>query len=318
VLQLGWDEKSRKKIDQMLAMGLPESIARGVDVAEAEKLANVDHGCSGIFYPEGGWLSPAELTSAMLAYGETQGLRIHWLHRVSSLSRDDDHWTLTFSDRPAVRHPTVVLANGHAMADVAQSAPLPTYPVAGQVSHVPSTPGLDALQTVLCYDGYLTPVSPQFGTHCIGASYHRGETAMDYREEDQQENRSRLLDCLPDRRWAESVDVSSGEARMGVRCATRDHLPMVGGVPDYDATLLQYADLPAQLAASHDIADAPDLAGLYLFGALGSRGLCSAPLAAEVLAAQLTGEPQPLDASTLAALNPNRYWVRKLLKGKAV
>lgn len=105
---------------------------------------------------------------------------------------------------------------------------------------------------------------------------------------------------------------------MGVRCATRDHLPMVGGVPDYAATLAQYADLPAQQAAGGDIADAPDLAGLYLFGALGSRGLCSAPLAAEVLAAQLAGEPQPLDASTLAALNPNRYWVRKLLKGKAV
>ncbi|EEJ5836259.1 tRNA (mnm(5)s(2)U34)-methyltransferase, partial [Salmonella enterica] len=26
----------------------------------------------------------------------------------------------------------------------------------------------------------------------------------------------------------------------------------------------------------------------------------------------------PLDAGTLAALNPNRLWVRKLLKGKAV
>ena len=318
VLQLGWDEKSRKKIDQMLAMGLPESIAYGVDVAEAEKLANVEHGCGGIFYPQGGWLSPAELTTAMLAHGETQGLRIHWLHRVSELSREDDHWTLTFSDRPAVRHATVVLANGHAMSDFAQSAPLPTYPVAGQVSHVPSTPGLDALQTVLCYDGYLTPVSPQFGTHCIGASYHRGETATDYREEDQQENRSRLLQCLPDSDWAATVDVSDGEARMGVRCATRDHLPMVGGVPDYDATLMQYADLAAQRLAGRDVADAPDFTGLYLFGALGSRGLCSAPLAAEVLAAQLTGEPQPLDASTLAALNPNRYWVRKLLKGKAV
>lgn len=318
VLQLGWDEKSRKKIEQMLAMDLPETLACGVDVAEAENRAKVALGCGGIFYPEGGWLSPAELTTALLAHGETQGLRIHWLHRVSGLYQQEDGWTLTFSDRPAVHHSAVVLANGHAIADFAQSAPLPAYPVAGQVSHVPATPALSALQTVLCYDGYLTPVSTQFGTHCIGASYHRGETATRYREADQQENRSRLLHCLPDSRWAETVDVSEGEARMGVRCATRDHLPMVGGVPDYAATLAQYADLPARLAAGSQIADAPDLPGLYLFGALGSRGLCSAPLAAEVLAAQLAGEPQPLDATTLAALNPNRYWVRKLLKGKAV
>jgi tRNA 5-methylaminomethyl-2-thiouridine biosynthesis bifunctional protein len=30
----------------------------------------------------------------------------------------------------------------------------------------------------------------------------------------------------------------------------------------------------------------------------------------------MSGEPQPLDAATLAAMSPNRYWVRKLLKGK--
>lgn len=93
---------------------------------------------------------------------------------------------------------------------------------------------------------------------------------------------------------------------------------MIGSVPDYAATLADYADLPARQAAGDTIADAPGFNGLYLFGALGSRGLCSAPLAAEVLAAQLTGEPQPADAATLAALNPNRYWVRKLLKGKPV
>ncbi|WP_242637108.1 hypothetical protein, partial [Klebsiella quasipneumoniae] len=34
--------------------------------------------------------------------------------------------------------------------------------------------------------------------------------------------------------------------------------------------------------------------------------------------AQMSAEPLPLDSDTLAALNPNRLWVRKLLKGKAV
>ncbi len=53
-----------------------------------------------------------------------------------------------------------------------------------------------------------------------------------------------------------------------------------------------------------------------MIGALGSRGLCSAPLAAELLASQIVGEPLPLDKDTLAALHPHRFWVRKLLKGK--
>ncbi|POW59800.1 bifunctional tRNA (5-methylaminomethyl-2-thiouridine)(34)-methyltransferase MnmD/FAD-dependent 5-carboxymethylaminomethyl-2-thiouridine(34) oxidoreductase MnmC [Candidatus Pantoea alvi] len=316
VLQLGWDEKSADKIAQMLTMALPEEIARGVSPEEAAALAQVELDVGGIFYPLGGWLSPAELTASLLAHGETQGLRIHWLHRLTQLSPADPGWTLRFADGKTATHQNVTLATGHALSALPETAQLPTYPVSGQVSHVPSTPGLDALQTVLCYDGYLTPVSPQFGTHCIGASYHRGDTSTAWREDDQQQNRARLLHSLPGCGWAEKVDVSAGEARVGVRCATRDHLPMAGAVPDYDATLARYQDLPARRARGEAIAEAPHHAGLFLLGALGSRGLCSAPLAAEALAAQMSGEPQPLDSATLAALSPNRYWVRKLLKGK--
>lgn len=316
VLQLGWDEKSADKIAQMLAMDLPDAIARGVSPDEAEALAQVELGVGGIFYPLGGWLSPAELTAALLTHGESLGLRIHWLQRLTQLSPAESGWTLRFADGNAARHQNVALATGHQIGALPQSSQLPAYAVSGQVSHVPSTPGLNALQTVLCYDGYLTPVSPQFGTHCIGASYHRGETDTAYREADQQQNRTRLIHSLPGCGWTEKVDVSAGDARIGVRCATRDHLPMAGALPDYEATLAQYQDLPAQRARGEAIVDAPYHSGLFVLGALGSRGLCSAPLAAEVLAAQMSGEPQPLDGATLAALSPNRYWVRKLLKGK--
>ena len=93
---------------------------------------------------------------------------------------------------------------------------------------------------------------------------------------------------------------------------------MAGNLPDYEALLTCYADLPQQRDAQAEIVPAPAWPGLFVLGALGSRGLCSGPLAAEVLAAQLCDEPIPLDRDTLAALNPNRYWVRKLLKGRPV
>lgn len=168
---------------------------------------------------------------------------------------------------------------------------------------------------MLCYDGYLTPQNPQNQQHCIGASYHRGKTDTNFSEEDQQHNRQRLIDCFPGAEWPQDVDISANDARCGVRCATRDHLPMVGNVPDYAATLTQYASLHEQ----PDIADsAPAYRNLFMLGALGARGLCTAPLSAELLAAQMSAEPLPLDSDTTAALNPNRLWVRKLLKGKAV
>ena len=314
VTQLGWDEKSQQKITQMLSLGLPEDIAHAVTAQQVTETTGVDTGCGGIQYPLGGWLCPAELTSAAIALGQSRGLTVHYAHKVQSLSRTA-HWKLRFADGKEAQHASVVLANGHHITQFTQTASLPVYPVGGQVSHIPTAPQLSKLRQVLCYDGYLTPQNPSNGHHCIGASYHRGETDMHYSEADQQQNRQRLVDSFPDASWAKEVDVSEGQARCGVRCATRDHLPMAGNVPDYDATLEVYQDL----ADSKETAvSAPVHPELFMLGGLGSRGLCSAPLLAEALAAQMSDEPVPLDRVTLAGLNPNRLWVRKLLKGKKV
>ncbi|MDI7661319.1 bifunctional tRNA (5-methylaminomethyl-2-thiouridine)(34)-methyltransferase MnmD/FAD-dependent 5-carboxymethylaminomethyl-2-thiouridine(34) oxidoreductase MnmC [Cronobacter universalis] len=317
VTQLGWDEKSRTKISQMLAPGLPESLARGVDAREVRERSGVETGCGGVEYPHGGWLCPAQLTAGVLELAQAHGLRIHYGHRVSALHPENGGWRLDFASGAQARHAAVALANGHQLSGFAQTETLPVYPVGGQVSHIPTTPGLGALRQVLCYDGYLTPQNPANGMHCIGASYHRGVSEMRYQEEDQQHNRQRLIDCLPAATWAQEVDVSAGDARCGVRCATRDHLPMVGNAPDHAATLRDYATLSHYAGTPETVAPAPVLENLFVLGALGSRGLCSAPLAAEILASQMNGEPLPLDGATLAALNPNRLWVRKLLKGRA-
>ncbi len=239
---------------------------------------------------------------------------MRYAHKVESLSRAE-RWSLHFADGKEAEHASVVLANGHCISQFIQTEKLPVYPVGGQVSHIPSTPALNELRQVLCYDGYLTPQNPSNSHHCIGASYHRGEAVMQYSDADQQQNRQRLIDCFPNAEWAKEVDVSKGEARCGVRCATRDHLPMAGSVPDYETTLEVYHNLAERRESA---VSAPVYPELYMLGGLGSRGLCTAPLLAEVLAAQMSDEPLPLDSVTLAGLNPNRLWVRKLLKGKLV
>nr|WP_276588736.1 bifunctional tRNA (5-methylaminomethyl-2-thiouridine)(34)-methyltransferase MnmD/FAD-dependent 5-carboxymethylaminomethyl-2-thiouridine(34) oxidoreductase MnmC [Enterobacter sichuanensis] len=314
VTQLAWDEKSQQKITQMLSLGLPDEIARPVSAPQVAESAGVETHCGGIQYPLGGWLCPAELTTAVIALAQSRGLTVHYAHNVESLSRTEQ-WDLHFADGNTAHHASVVLANGHHISQFIQTATLPVYPVGGQVSHIPSTPELGKLRQVLCYDGYLTPQNPSNGHHCIGASYHRGETDMRYSEADQAQNRQRLVDCFPDAAWAKTVDVSAGDARCGVRCATRDHLPMAGNVPDYDATLAVYSDLAEHQETA---VTSPVYPELFMLGGLGSRGICSAPLLAEVLAAQMSDEPLPLDRVTLAGLNPNRLWVRKLLKGKMV
>ena len=315
VSQLAWDEKSADKIARMLDLQLPDGLVQPFSAEAGQQIDGLATGCGGITFPAGGWLSPAQLTAALFGLAARRGATLCYGHQVDSLTRQPQGWTLTFSNAEPVQHPVVVLANGWQLSQFSQTAELPVYPVAGQVSHIPTTPALTPLRQVLCYDGYMTPCNPATGQHCIGASYHRGSSDTRYQEADQQQNRQRLADCLPTASWVQAVDVSAGEARNGVRGAIRDHLPLVGNVPDYSATLAAYASLAT---TRENAPAAPVHPGLFVLGALGSRGLCSAPLAAELLAAQMNDEPLPLDADTLAALSPNRMWVRKLLKGRPV
>ncbi|MEL4015090.1 bifunctional tRNA (5-methylaminomethyl-2-thiouridine)(34)-methyltransferase MnmD/FAD-dependent 5-carboxymethylaminomethyl-2-thiouridine(34) oxidoreductase MnmC [Dryocola clanedunensis] len=315
VTQLGWDERSRHKIEQMLSLEFPEGIARAVDEQTVTEISGVPTGCGGITYPLGGWLCPAQLTAGAIELARKQGLKVHFGHHVNKLIKAEDVWQLEFSGQPTRRHSAVVLANGHKVNHFSQAEKLPVSAVGGQVSHIPTGPALSSLRQVLCYDGYLTPQNPANQQHCIGASYHRGVEDMQYNEEDQRQNRQRLINCLPEQGWPQEVDVSAGNARCGVRCASRDHLPLIGSVPDYEQTLESYAGL---VHSKENAVNAPVYGNLFMLAGLGSRGLCSAPLAAEVLAAQMSNEPIPLDSATLAAINPNRFWVRKLLKGREV
>lgn len=318
VNQIAYDEKSARKITQILHGNWPTEVVMPLSADDMDASAGVAIGFSGVSYAEGGWLCPAELTAHALKHAQSLGLVVHFATRVSALEKKASGWQLRLTNGQQKAHPVVILANGHQLSDWAQTQHLPCYAVRGQVSHIPTTPVLKSLQRVLCYDGYLTPVSPRHQQHCIGASYQRGVVTTAFSADEQQENHQRLAACLPKATWVNDIDVSGNAARQGVRCATRDHLPLLGAAPDHAQTLAQYASLDVQQHTPERVAAAPVHADLFVIGALGSRGLCSAPLAAEILAGQLYGEPLPLDAPTLAALNPNRFWVRKLLKGRAV
>jgi len=48
---------------------------------------------------------------------------------------------------------------------------------------------------------------------------------------------------------------------------------------------------------------------------LGSRGYVTAPLLAEMIVAQLSGTPLPVDADIAQILHPGRFLIRGLIKG---
>ncbi|PPA31888.1 bifunctional tRNA (5-methylaminomethyl-2-thiouridine)(34)-methyltransferase MnmD/FAD-dependent 5-carboxymethylaminomethyl-2-thiouridine(34) oxidoreductase MnmC [Aeromonas jandaei] len=314
VTQLGYDDKSAAKLAKMSQGPFPSELMQPLSTAQVEQVVGLPCGHSGVSYPLGGWLCPADLTRAAIEEAQSSGLlEVVFNTEVVAIAEQVDGWQVESRGERRWQAPNLVVAAGHKLPALIPFAELPLYPVRGQVSHVPTSASLSRLNTVLCYDGYLTPTHNDH--HCIGASYGRNQTDLAFRAEEQLQNQARLQACLPEQSWPGEVDVSGNEARVGVRCASRDHLPVVGPVARLASLADHYAGLHTD---QQNAAQLPLHPGLYVLGALGSRGLCSAPLCGELLASEICGDPLPLAADLLEALHPARYWVRKLLKGKAL
>ena len=130
------------------------------------------------------------------------------------------------------------------------------------MSHIPTNSELSKLKTVLCYDGYMTPVNPNNGFHCIGASYDRENLNREFDPVAQQVNGDKLRKCVPEQSWPHQVDTSGNQSRQGIRCVSRDHLPFIGSVGDLDKTKQVYHNL--QTTKLEDAEKAPSYPNLFL------------------------------------------------------
>jgi tRNA 5-methylaminomethyl-2-thiouridine biosynthesis bifunctional protein len=90
--------------------------------------------------------------------------------------------------------------------------------------------------------------------------------------------------------------------RTGWRWSTDDRLPVLGAVPDIPTALT--------LNRMEQTAQVPRLPGLYVCTAFGSRGVTWAALAAQVVAAQISGAALPIEVDLLDAVDAARFVAR--------
>ncbi|AWX13930.1 bifunctional tRNA (5-methylaminomethyl-2-thiouridine)(34)-methyltransferase MnmD/FAD-dependent 5-carboxymethylaminomethyl-2-thiouridine(34) oxidoreductase MnmC [Mergibacter septicus] len=317
----GYNLKAQQKLDKIAALGLPPTIFARYSAQQLSKLAGLPLACDGGFIPNGAWLNPRQLVQNFFTTLQKQGLILKTETQIVELQQQEEDWLLRDQQQNTYSHRCVILANGHLLTQFKQTENLPLYPVRGQVSQIPTTPQLSQLRTVLCYDGYLTPVDLAKQSHCIGASHIRDNSNTDFSPLEQQQNQQKIQQNLnPDGtiQWVKEVDTSANLARMGVRSSARDRAPLIGNVADIEQQYLDYHNLYNLRRRRQTIPIAKSFPNLFLIGGLGSRGLTSAPLLGETLASLIFNHPLPLGEDILHTLSPNRNWIRKLLKGMAI
>jgi tRNA 5-methylaminomethyl-2-thiouridine biosynthesis bifunctional protein len=176
----------------------------------------------------------------------------------------------------SIEDPLVILATGDDALCPVPHARLRR--VRGQLTYVPAH-ALEPPHAVLLRGGMVLP--PVDGVCVVGASYDLDDADPAPRASSHAGNLERLERIIPLKTKPQVL-----EGRVAFRSAAPDRLPLVGKLAE----------------------------GVYGALAYGSRGLVWSALAAEILASELEGEPMPVEAMLLGALDPGRFARRAKLR----
>ncbi|MGY2261715.1 bifunctional tRNA (5-methylaminomethyl-2-thiouridine)(34)-methyltransferase MnmD/FAD-dependent 5-carboxymethylaminomethyl-2-thiouridine(34) oxidoreductase MnmC [Pseudomonas sp. SDO55104_S430] len=313
VLQLAFNAKEAERQKQ-LAEAFPEDLLHILDQAQAEARAGIGLQSGGLFYPEGGWVHPPALCQWQVARPDIRTLTHH---DVLELRRSEGQWQAWDGEHLLAEASVVVLAGAAEIKRFPYSAELPLKRIRGQITRLTQTAESQSLSTVVCAEGYVAPA--RLGEHTLGASFDFNNEDLTPTAAEHAGNLQMLEEISPDlvaRLHADTLQPESLEGRAAFRCTSPDYLPIVGPLADVQAFTEAYSALSKDARQVPDV-PCPWLEGLYVNSGHGSRGLITAPLSGELLAAWVDDEPLPLPRAVAEACHPNRFALRRLIRGKA-
>jgi tRNA 5-methylaminomethyl-2-thiouridine biosynthesis bifunctional protein len=276
---------------QRLAEICPRGLLEVVSRTDATSLANLKIDHHGIYCAAAGWIDPAQiLASIHQEYDEAVDAPLfHFNTHVSAFKKDGEQWVLYQGDREIARTGILILATG--TADQSYLQPFKLTPVRGQSLKLLSQSS--ASKVIL--SGGVTLFPNNNGSSTLSATYSRQNPKPQISSSDTQS-------LFEDLKKFVDFEYHDYEAAVGFRSTTRDRMPIIGQVPDWDA-LDAHCAMPER--SRHQLRFATFEQGLYCAAGFGSHGATLAPLCAENLIRSIGNEPgiqQPELTTTRFAL----------------
>lgn len=229
---------------------------------------------------------------------------------IDSIVQVDSRWRCFSGTQSIDEAEILIVANGVSLNKLHGLMTFPVESVRGQVISLRTKSLSDNVTRCQNTGVYLTPQIK--GQHYLGASYTRANDSLVADSEDIERLLSKLrvhssgVAGVPDFDKADVVD-----SWVGFRAMSQDRAPIVGAIPDVMFYEKEYEDIRhGNVIKKYEAAH--HLGGLYITAAHGSRGFTSSFLSAEILAAQIHGEPLPVSKSICDYLSPSRFIVNEL------
>ena len=253
-----------------------------------------------LWQPKGAWVKPQAFVRSLLSH---PNITFSGQHEIDSLSYETEtaEWVLRIKHHIHIPNmgssytfttsstPMVVIATGADTPEMLynwfQADDRGMHPIAGQVTWGVQDPALPSALPPFAVNGhgsFVAHVPTASGKAWFtGATFERHQFMVQNQAQGHQDNLNRLSQLLPK---AHAAVASTHPAHApfqswtGVRCATLNRLPKLGSL---------------------NLEKKP---GLFLCAGLGSRGLTTGLLCAEVVANQMEGRSQTLTASMIQAM----------------
>lgn len=311
VLQLAFDAKEAERQNK-LAAAFPSDLLHALPQTEAEARAGIGLPAGGLFYPDAGWVHPPALCRQLVQHPL---IELRPYQEALSLSRQQERWCVEGQSGVLAEAPVLILACAAEIGRLLPEANLPLKRIRGQISRLPASEASAALRTVVCAEGYVAPARDD--EHTLGASFDFHSDGLTPSIAEHAGNLELLREIsqdLAERLDTQTLDPATLQGRAAFRCTSPDYLPLVGPLAAGQAFNQAYAVL-AKDARQVPETPCPWLDGLYINSGHGSRGLITAPLSGELIAAWLEDEPLPLPREVAEACHPNRFMLRQLIRG---
>lgn len=298
LLQLASPESEAKRIAKLAALAWPAHLLQTVNAERASELAGLPMSHGGLWFPAGGWVVPPQLCARLANH---PNITLRFGCEMTELLKIDDGWCAS-GEGFAIEAEQVIVCCAHQAKHLKQFAMLPLQAVRGQISELRSTQESERLTAVVCAEGYCAPAVA--GWHVIGATTTFDDESTELREIDHADNIAKLAAYMPEVHQALNQLPSSSRSKGVGRDSSRHNSETqknVGINPDLE--IIGRASIRCSAPGSTPLVGKVE-DGLYCSLAHGTRGLLTAGLAGEVLAAQICGQLPPLPKSILDALDP--------------
>ncbi len=244
-------------------LGLDESVVSWKPFEEISRLLGVHVADGGVWFPHGSWLKPREYTRAYADHGR---VRLNEGVRVDDVEPYGEGFLIRLAQGAcAATH--VVFANAAACLSYSMCEHLPLRISTGQVSIVPPDALSSRPKAIFCHKGYAIMLEEGL---LIGATYDHQNFSLNLSAQNHAQNLATLMHYAPE---LVKGKPKLNRGRISYRVSAPDKIPLVGSLIGGDGAAV---------------------AGAYTSLGHASRGMISAPYAAEKIAAAIYNEPRPL------------------------